>query len=247
MTGATPAHNDRLLICDCDGVLIDSEAVAAQMLIAELSARWPDVDVGPVVMPLLGLRIERVLGDSAAELGKTLRGDEIEAIRHSVEAAARNAPMVDGVEAALAAVTLTKACASNSYTGYVEAVLARTGLAHFFGDRLFCADRVARPKPAPDVYLAASQAVNIAPRACLVVEDSVAGVAAASAAGMTVLGFIGGGHATHQHIEALTAAGARHVFDDMRRLPALVDRWLDARDAFAQVSTDMKGDESWQA
>lgn len=247
MTGSTPLHGDRLLICDCDGVLIDSEAVAAQMLIAELSARWPDVDVEPVVMPLLGLRIERVLGDSAAELGKTLRGDEIEEIRRTVEAAARNAPMVDGVEAALAAVSLTKACASNSYTEYVEAVLARTGLAHFFGDRLFCADRVARPKPAPDVYLAAADTLGIVPPACLVVEDSVAGVAAASAAGMTTLGFVGGGHATHQHVEALAAAGARHVFDDMRRLPAIVDRWLGAGDAFVRASTDMKGDESWQA
>lgn len=247
MTGSASAHHDRLLICDCDGVLIDSEAVAAQMLIAELSARWPDVDVGPVVMPLLGLRIERVLGDSAAELGKTLRGDEIEAIRRSVEAAARDAPMVAGVEAALEAVSLAKACASNSYTGYVEAVLARTGLVRFFGDRLFCADRVARPKPAPDVYLAAADTLGIAPSACLVVEDSVAGVAAASAAGMFALGFTGGGHATHQHVEALAAAGARHVFDDMRRLPALVDRWLDADDAFARASTDMKGDGSWQA
>ena len=247
MTGSIPARPDRLLICDCDGVLIDSEAVAAQMLIAELSARWPDVDVEPVVMPLLGLRIERVLGDSAAELGKTLRGDEIEAIRRSVEVAARDAPLVAGVEAALDAVSLTKACASNSYTGYVEAVLARTGLARFFGDRLFCADRVARPKPAPDVYLAAADRLGVPPQACLVIEDSVAGVAAASAAGMTALGFIGGGHATHQHVDALTAAGARHVFDDMRRLPALVDRWLDSGDAFARESTDMKGDESWQA
>lgn len=247
MTGPIPRHDDRLLICDCDGVLIDSEAVAANMLIAELSARWPDADVKPVVMPLLGLRIERVLGDSAAELGKTLRGDEIEAIRRSVEVAARDAPMVAGVEAALARVPLTKACASNSYTGYVEAVLARTGLARFFGDRLFCADRVARPKPAPDVYLAAADTLGVAPQACLVVEDSVAGVAAASAAGMTVLGFIGGGHATHQHVEALMAAGARHVFDDMRRLPALVDRWLDAGSEFEWAPTDMKGDESWQA
>jgi len=121
------------------------------------------------------------------------------------------------------------------------------GLARFFGDRLFCADRVARPKPAPDVYLAAADRLGVPPQACLVIEDSVAGVAAASAAGMTALGFIGGGHATHQHVDALTAAGARHVFDDMRRLPALVDRWLDSGDAFARASTDMKGDESWQA
>ncbi len=56
---------DRLLICDCDGVLIDSEAVAAYMLVTELTALWPGVDVEPVLLPLLGLRIEAVLASVA--------------------------------------------------------------------------------------------------------------------------------------------------------------------------------------
>jgi HAD superfamily hydrolase (TIGR01509 family) len=241
------SHDARVLICDCDGVLIDSEAVAAQMLVRELSARWPDADVAPVVMPLLGLRIERVLEQTAAALARTLSADDIDAIRRAVEAAARNAPVVDGAEAALEQIALTKACASNSYTGYVEAVLARTGLGRFFGTRLFCADRVARPKPAPDVYIAAADTLGVPRETCLVVEDSVAGVEAARAAGMPVLGFIGGGHATRAQIDALAAAGAQHVFEDMRELPALVDRWLDERLVFARVAADMKGEGSWQA
>lgn len=245
--GEAASRDERLLICDCDGVLIDSEAVAAQVLVQELSSRWPDADVEPVVMPLLGLRIERVLEQTAAALGKTLSADDIDVIRRCVEAAARNAPVVAGVEAALEQIALTKACASNSYTGYVQAVLARTGLGRFFGARLFCADRVARPKPAPDVYIAAADTLGMASVACLVVEDSVAGVAAACAAGMPVLGFVGGGHATREQIDALVAAGAQLVFEDMRELPALVDRWLDARLESARVATDMKGDESWQA
>jgi HAD superfamily hydrolase (TIGR01509 family) len=243
----TASRDERVLICDCDGVLIDSEAVAARMLVQELSARWPDADVEPAVLPLLGLRIERVLEESADALGKTLDAGEIDSIRRTVEAAARNAPLVDCVETALSQIALTKACASNSYTGYVEAVLARTGLARYFGKRLFCADRVARPKPAPDVYVLAADTLGVAREACLVVEDSVAGVTAASAAGMPVLGFVGGGHATREQIDALVTAGAQHVFDDMRELPALVDRWLDARLESVRLATDMKGDESWQA
>lgn len=231
MTMQAGMHGERVLICDCDGVLIDSEAVAARMLVAELTARWPDADVEPVVMPLLGLRIERVLEASAAALGKTLSPADIDAVRCSVEAAAQNAPVVDGVEAALAQIDLMKACASNSYTNYVQAVLARTGLARFFGTRVFCADRVARPKPAPHVYLAAARTLGVASAACLVVEDSVAGVTAASAAGMPVLGFVGGAHAAEANISALKDAGARHVFDDMGRLPALVDQWLGNRAA----------------
>jgi HAD superfamily hydrolase (TIGR01509 family) len=213
------------LICDCDGVLIDSEAVAARMLVHELEARWPDTDVEPVVLPLLGLRIEKVLQSTAAQLGKSLSVAEIDAIRRAVEAAAIEAPAVEGIEAALAQVPLVKGCASNSFRPYVETVLTRTGLVRFFGERLFCADAVPNPKPAPDVYLAAARGLGLAPSACLVVEDSVTGVTAASAAGMTVLGFIGGGHASDAQIDKLHAAGARHVFDDMQQLPDLVAQW----------------------
>ncbi|TDN68594.1 HAD-IA family hydrolase [Paraburkholderia sp. BL10I2N1] len=222
MTAAT-----RALICDCDGVLIDSEAVAARMLVHELEARWPDADIEPVVLPLLGLRIERVLEGTAAQLGRTLTASDIDAIRGAVEAAAIDAPSVPGIAAALAEIPLIKACASNSYTPYVRAVLARTSLSEHFGERLFCADTVALPKPAPDVYLAAARGLQLTPDACLVIEDSVTGVTAATAADMTVLGFIGGGHASDAQIEALRAAGARHVFDDMRQLPTFVAQWME--------------------
>ncbi|SAK64572.1 HAD family hydrolase [Caballeronia temeraria] len=217
---------DRLLICDCDGVLIDSEAVAARMLVSELQALWPGVDVAPVVMPLLGLRIEAVLASAADTVNRTLTHDQVVAIRRAVEAAAIEAPAVPGIAEALAAVPFTKACASNSFSTYVDAVLQRTGLQRFFGERRFCADMVANPKPAPDVYLAAARAMRIDPLRCLVVEDSVTGVTAARAAGMPVLGFIGGGHATGGQIGALEKAGAHVVFDDMTRLPALVEQWL---------------------
>ncbi|WP_116135560.1 HAD family hydrolase [Trinickia diaoshuihuensis] len=249
-SGANELRRDRVLICDCDGVLIDSEAVAAKMLVRELQARWPHADVEPVVMPLLGLRIERVLEASAQALNESLAPVEVDAIRRSVEAAAQQAPMMAGVEAALAQIGLIKACASNSYTAYVDAVLARTGLNRFFGSRVFCADRVPRPKPAPDIYIAAAEALGVASAACIVVEDSVTGVAAATAAGMAVLGFAGGTHAEHggrAHAQALVQAGAKQVFDDMRALPALVDQWmLDAADT-ARTTMKGKGDASWQA
>ncbi|TES72090.1 HAD family phosphatase [Burkholderia cepacia] len=217
--------NANVLICDCDGVLIDSEAVAADVIVRELDARWPGVDARPAVMPLLGLRIERVLAGAGDAVGRTLSAGDVDAIRRAVEAAAVNAPMVDGIDAALDAIQLTTACASNSYRTYVEAALARTGLARFFGDRLFCADAVARPKPAPDVYLAAARTLGVVPAQCLVVEDSATGITAAAAAGMTVLGFVGGGHASAAQIDALRGIGARHVFDDMHELPGYVARW----------------------
>ncbi|CAD6523216.1 6-phosphogluconate phosphatase [Paraburkholderia hiiakae] len=215
------------LICDCDGVLIDSEAVAARVLVRELEARWPGVDAAPVVMPLLGQRIERVLGGAGEALGRSLSAADVDAIRVVAEAEAREAPLFPGVVAALEAVTLTKACASNSYTAVVREVLARNGLERFFGERVYCADLVAKPKPAPDVYLAAAQGMDVPPVACLVVEDSVTGVSAARAAGMTVLGFVGGTHVGGDaHAHELREAGAIEIFDDMTTLPARVAQWM---------------------
>ena len=221
------AMSIQALICDCDGVLIDSEAVAARVLVRELEARWPGVDAAPVVMPLLGQRIERVLGGAGEALGRSLTAADVDAIRVVAEAQAQEAPLFPGVVAALEAVTLTKACASNSYTAVVREVLARNGLDRFFGERVYCADIVARPKPAPDVYLAAAQGMDVSPAACLVVEDSVTGVSAARAAGMTVLGFVGGTHVGGDaHAHELREAGAIEIFDDMTMLPARVAQWM---------------------
>jgi HAD superfamily hydrolase (TIGR01509 family) len=218
--------DDRLMICDCDGVLIDSEAIAGRMLVQELAAIWPGVDAEPVVTPLLGLRIETVLLRTAEAFGRSLDTAQIDAIRTVVEASAVEAPPVAGIVAALGLIPLRKACASNSFKSYVQTVLARTGLVKFFGERIFCADMVANPKPAPDVYLAAARTMRVAPERCVVVEDSVTGVTAAAGAGMTVLGFVGGGHATEDQVDALKRAGASVVFDDMTQLPALVEQWL---------------------
>jgi HAD superfamily hydrolase (TIGR01509 family) len=196
------------------------------VLVDELAALWPGLDIEPVVMPLLGLRIEAVLASAADTLGRTLDAAQIGAIRRAVEVAAVEAPPVQGIAHALSAIAIRKACASNSFSPYVDTVLNRTGLVRFFGERRFCADMVENPKPAPDVYLAASRTLRVAPAHCLVVEDSVTGVTAARAAGMAVLGFIGGGHATEGQIDALRRAGASVVFDDMTKLPGLVEQWL---------------------
>jgi len=65
--------------------------------------------------------------------------------------------------------------------------------------------------------------MTVAPERCVVVEDSVAGVTAARAADMTVLGFTGGGHCGPGHAARLLEAGARLVFERMALLPTLVD------------------------
>src|SRR5208282_1636135 len=80
-----------------------------------------------------------------------------------------------------------------------------------------------RGKPYPDLFLFAARSMDAAPQDCLVIEDSVAGVTAARAAGMKVFGFVGGSHFSGPAQAAeLTAAGADLIFDDMARLPEIV-------------------------
>ena len=84
--------------------------------------------------------------------------------------------------------------ASSSDLERVEFSLALTGLAEFFAGKMFSAEMVRRGKPAPDLFLHAAARMGADPRKVLVVEDSVSGVEAGKAAGMTVWGFVGGSH-----------------------------------------------------
>jgi len=87
---------------------------------------------------------------------------------------------------------------------------------------LFSSHMVHRGKPAPDLFLHAAERMGAAPGRCLVIEDSVPGVTAAKAAGMTAYGFIGASHCRADHNSRLSAAGADLVFDEMRELPSLI-------------------------
>ncbi len=98
--------------------------------------------------------------------------------------------------------------------------LELTGLDHHFDPaHLFSATMVPNGKPAPDLFLHAAEALGAAPESCLVIEDSPSGVAAAVAAGMDVVGFVGGGHARPSLGRRLTEAGAPLVVDRADRLP----------------------------
>lgn len=216
------------LISDCDGVLIDSEAVALQALLELLAPRLPALPAGVtlqgLIEPRLGLRLVPLMQDIYAELGLAQPPmEEILAIGHAVNLACdAQLRAVPGVAEALAAIPLPKAVASNSVSERVRSALARTGMTGLFDSRVFTPDLVGHAKPHPGLYLAAASAFGVPPSQCLVLEDSVTGVTAAAAAGMTVLGFIGGGHIAAGQEARLKAAGATQVFSDMAALPALV-------------------------
>ncbi len=115
-----------------------------------------------------------------------------------------------------------KCVASSSPLDRVRVSLETTGLLRFFDPYLFSANDVPRGKPAPDLFLDVAAKMRVQPADCLVVEDSPAGVAAAHAAGMVPIGFIGGTHTGPNLGAYLTNAGARAVIADMRALKSTV-------------------------
>jgi len=113
------------------------------------------------------------------------------------------------------------ACASGADRFKVELQLDKCGLMPYFAGRIFSGHEMPRSKPAPDVYLAAAEALGVEPGRCAVVEDTVTGVAAGIAAGATVFGY-SPPEAGHDAPAALRAAGAVHIVSDMALLPQLL-------------------------
>jgi beta-phosphoglucomutase-like phosphatase (HAD superfamily) len=130
---------------------------------------------------------------------------------------------VSGVRDALRRISLPAAVVSNSRMVRVQASVRRAGLAEIFGARVFSAEQVARPKPYPDVYLFAAQQLGVDASRCIVVEDSVAGLNAARAAGMKTIAFVGGSHIPDGYADVLRGMGITRIMQHMSELPALID------------------------
>ncbi|MDI5986167.1 HAD-IA family hydrolase [Halomonas sp. M4R5S39] len=220
-----------ILIFDCDGVLVDSEAIAEATLVGLLGEWLPDLAADTVLRQALGMTTANILAHLEPLSRHRLPADATERVDRAIEARlARELEAVDGVAAAIASLPLPKAVVSNSRRRRVLASLATTGLERLIGESpVFTADQVARPKPAPDLYLLAARELGCAPADCLVVEDSVSGVTAAYAAGMTVIGFTGASHVEPEQARRLVEAGAWRILDHMHGLESLVDDWRHTR------------------
>jgi HAD superfamily hydrolase (TIGR01509 family) len=214
-----------LIIFDCDGVLIDSEAIACRADAACLAEIGIAMSAEEIMDRYLGISAAAMCADIEQRHGCVLPPDFAETLRLRAAAAFETelAPM-SGVEAVLAALPHRRCVASSSAPERLRHSLSLTGLLHWFEPHVFSATQVEHGKPAPDLFLFAAASMGVVPASCVVVEDSVPGVCAAVAAGMRAIGFTGGGHCRPGHAERLRAAGATAVACDMRRLPALVSR-----------------------
>ncbi len=216
-----------LLISDCDGVLVDSEVIALRVVERELVSRLPGVDVSALVENTAGMTtaaiLEQVQRLSGRELPASTLGELKEAVDQALD---EGLEPLTGARQALDAIAALKAVASNSGSRRLRHSLERAGLAAVFGERVFSADAVPSPKPAPDLYFHVARTLAVDPARCLVVEDSVTGVTAARRAGMTVIGFTGASHPVPgDQPERLRQAGAVRIIEHMDLLADLVNSW----------------------
>ncbi len=209
----------RLVIFDCDGVLVDSEGPAARVTAREVGLLgWP-MTPEEAMARFIGLRLSDMPALVAAHTGRPVPPGWVEHLRQQLIATlAHEVEPMPGAAAVLratAALGLAYRVASNSSHEEMAVKFARTGLAPLLENRTHSARDVAAGKPAPDVFLAAAAAEGVPPRACIVVEDSLPGIRGALAAGMACIGLDPSGPG-----EALRAAGS-HPVRSLSELPAL--------------------------
>ncbi|GBQ63336.1 phosphatase [Ameyamaea chiangmaiensis NBRC 103196] len=184
----TTKPTPRLVIFDCDGVLIDSEGPSCRLIARDVRGRGGDLDDERALdfagMSLTEIR-ERLNGSGTI----ALPDDWVAKIQEQlVELMGQEARAIDGAEAMVAAVIamgLPVRVGSNSSMAEMAAKFERVRFAGALDGRTHSARDMGAPKPAPNVFLHAARQEQVPPDACVVLEDSDTGLAAAHAAGMT--------------------------------------------------------------
>jgi HAD superfamily hydrolase (TIGR01509 family) len=212
----------RLVIFDCDGVLVDSEILACNVQARAVTDYGLPLSGAEVAGRFLGMSARDMRASLEADLGRPLPSD------HEARCAAelfalfrRELKPVKGmtdVVAALCAADHPRCVASSSSPERITLALEVAGLHEAFRPHVFSASMVARGKPAPDLFLHAANLMGFAANDCIVIEDSANGVRAARSAGMLVIGFLGGTHCPPGHGESLAEAGAQRICRDADEL-----------------------------
>lgn len=207
-----------LIIFDCDGVIVDSELLTNRLLRDDLAAHGLDLPVEKVMQAFIGSTMTNI-SEKARGMGATLPADWVNSFYARLYARlAEGTDLIAGVETVLDhlhGMDIPFCVASNGRMAKMEITLGqRPALYARLAGRLFSAEHVALPKPAPDLFLHAARIMGHPPESCIVIEDSATGARAAHAAGMPCLGYAPESDGAH-----LRAEGAE-VFHNMADLPA---------------------------
>lgn len=223
-----------LIIFDCDGVLVDSEIIAAEVDAVLLTEAGYPIEVEDMIERFAGLTWQDTLLTVEREAGIPLSATLLEKSEKLLDERLKNeVQAVEDIAEVVASLQYPKCICSNSTTERLELMLKRTGLYDLFAPHIFSAREVGtkKTKPAPDVFLYAAKQFGADPADAIVIEDSVHGIHGARAAGMRVIGFTGGAHTYPGHADRLTDAGAETVIRRHKDLPGVIEAlsvWTDA-------------------
>lgn len=213
--------NIDLIIFDCDGVLIDSEPIASRTLAEALQRAGVEISVAEAH--------ERFTGNSVTIIGQMIARDHgladldgLFADWHAQLFAefARSLKPMAGMAGLVGGISRPKCVASNSTFQRLRSSLGHLELWDLFFPRIYSADSVARPKPAPDLMLYCAGQFGVVPDRCVMIDDSPHGIEAANAAGMLAIGFADPADPRPGRAEILREAGARFVATGVAELRA---------------------------
>lgn len=212
--------NIKLIIFDFDGVLVDSEYIAAQVTTRLLSEYGVKTNLQTTLQKFVGQHVDTIARYLEQDIGK----HNVEDFKMKSKVENRKAfidkltPLPFVVDT-LSKIEIPMCVGSNSAYDSLIAKLEISKLDKFFSpEALFVSSMVKKPKPAPDIFLHAAKYYGVVPSECLVIEDSVHGIQAALEANMQVIGYFGASHCGHEYRQLLINAGAFLTFNDMRYL-----------------------------
>lgn len=220
----------KLIVLDCDGVLIDSEKVAQVKFMQLLADRGINIDEETCQKEFTGLTVEAIYSRLSSKFNFST--DEMYNIENQIEQDLflKVKPIL-GVEKLLQVLkdlNLSFCVASNSNPKRINNSLKAAGLlSHFIDENIFSYTMVDNGKPAPDLFWYAAKTLNYFPENCLVIEDSFSGIKAANAAGMRSIAFFGGQHAKKEWyktrvLEQNPTIACETMIDVVEKLQALL-------------------------
>jgi HAD superfamily hydrolase (TIGR01509 family) len=214
-----------LIIFDCDGVLVDSEIIAADVESKLLTEAGYPISVEEMAERFAGMTWKNILLQVEREASIPLSASLLDKSEKLLDMRLESdVQAVAGVEFAVSRLSMKRCICSNSSSKRLDMMLTKVGLKQLFAPNIFSAKDLGpdRAKPKPDIYLHGAAQMGVSPARTVVVEDSVHGIHAARAAGMRVVGFTGGAHTYPAHADRLMDAGAETVISRMNDLPGVV-------------------------
>ncbi len=209
-------RNFELIIFDCDGVLVDSERITAEVFSKVLNEECGlSLSLDVLLETFMGQSSQKCLTIIEEMIGqKPPLGLEARYQNEINNALQESVTAITGIEKALTALSIPYCVASGGTHEKMRTTLGKTNLLGQFEGKLFSTSDVPRGKPYPDVFLHAAKSMQcLDPNRCLVIEDSPLGVEGGIAAGMTVFGF-----ADLIKKQKLIESGAHHIITEMSNL-----------------------------